>query len=233
MTIEFNCHVCGKLLRTADNKAGRTAKCPGCGESLTVPATDVEDYDSGEADESDYDDYGDVPAPSSRGGSTKACPMCGEQISRRATRCEYCGENVGSGGGSRRRRSGVAREKVSGPAIGLMVAAGFNITASLLGALVNVMGMAQPGFQRGNPQMPVMVQGGIGLVFNVIALIAAVVIILGALKMKRLESYGMAMTAAIVAMIPCISSCCLVGLPLGIWALVVLNDAEVKNSFHD
>ena len=33
-------------------------------------------------------------------------------------------------------------------------------------------------------------------------------------------------------MVPCISPCCLVGLPIGIWALVVLNKPEVKGSFH-
>jgi hypothetical protein len=39
------------------------------------------------------------------------------------------------------------------------------------------------------------------------------------------------MTAAILAMIPCLSSCCIVGLPLGIWALVVLSKPEVKSEF--
>ena len=44
LSIEFNCHVCGKLLRTSDDRAGKTASCPGCGETLTVPgSTDDED----------------------------------------------------------------------------------------------------------------------------------------------------------------------------------------------
>jgi hypothetical protein len=32
-------------------------------------------------------------------------------------------------------------------------------------------------------------------------------------------------------MIPCISPCCLLGLPIGIWALVVLLKPEVKAAF--
>jgi hypothetical protein len=40
------------------------------------------------------------------------------------------------------------------------------------------------------------------------------------------------MTASILALAPCISPCCLVGLPIGIWALVVLSKPEVKSSFH-
>jgi hypothetical protein len=38
--------------------------------------------------------------------------------------------------------------------------------------------------------------------------------------------------ASILAMIPCFTSCCcLVGLPIGIYALVVLNKPEVKSAF--
>ena len=39
---------------------------------------------------------------------------------------------------------------------------------------------------------------------------AIIVIVLGALKMMKLKSYGMAMTSSILAMIPCLSSCCCV-----------------------
>ena len=38
--------------------------------------------------------------------------------------------------------------------------------------------------------------------------------------------------AAIVAMIPRISPCCLLGLPFGIWALVVLSNGTVKAAFR-
>src|SRR5205807_7261566 len=56
-----------------------------------------------------------------------------------------------------------------------------------------------------------------------------VLIIVGAQRMKNLQSHGMAMAASIVAMIPCISPCCLLGLPFGIWALIILLKPEVKN----
>jgi predicted RNA-binding Zn-ribbon protein involved in translation (DUF1610 family) len=100
MPIEFNCHVCGKLLRTVDEKAGKTAKCPGCGEKLTVPGSETEpDNEFGDDEYGDEDEF--APAPS--GGAKRNCPMCGESISRKSARCEYCGEKVGGGGrGSRR-----------------------------------------------------------------------------------------------------------------------------------
>ena len=61
---------------------------------------------------------------------------------------------------------------------------------------------------------------------------SAAFILFGALKMKKLESYGLAMAASIIAMIPCFSPCCLLGLPIGIWAVVVLSKPEVKSAFH-
>ncbi|MEX0711339.1 MAG: YIP1 family protein [Pirellulales bacterium] len=37
MPIEFRCHQCGKLLRTADDTAGKQAKCPSCGAIQSIP----------------------------------------------------------------------------------------------------------------------------------------------------------------------------------------------------
>jgi len=54
---------------------------------------------------------------------------------------------------------------------------------------------------------------------------------MGASKMQSLTSYQFAFTAAILAMVPCLSPCCLLGLPFGIWALVVLNKPEIKSQF--
>ena len=39
------------------------------------------------------------------------------------------------------------------------------------------------------------------------------------------------MAGAIVAMLPC-SGCCLLGLPIGIWAIIVLIDSDVKRAFN-
>ena len=72
----------------------------------------------------------------------------------------------------------------------------------------------------------------LGIASSFIGLGIAVVILLGALKLKNLQSYGFAMTSAILALLPCVSPCCLVGLPVGIWAIVVMNDNAVKSAFR-
>ena len=74
-------------------------------------------------------------------------------------------------------------------------------------------------------------QGPMNIATNALTLICGIIIFVGAMKMKNLTSYGMAMTASIVSMIPCVSCCC-IGLPIGIWSLVILNDMHVKNAFR-
>jgi hypothetical protein len=56
-----------------------------------------------------------------------------------------------------------------------------------------------------------------------------VLILVGGVKLLNLSGTGMPITASILAMIPCTSSCCcLIGLPAGIWALIVLNRPYVR-----
>jgi len=56
-------------------------------------------------------------------------------------------------------------------------------------------------------------------------------VVFGALKMRETRMYGVAVAASVVALVPCSGACCL-GLPVGIWCLVVLlGDDAVKPSF--
>lgn len=132
-----------------------------------------------------------------------------------------------------------ALQDVTGPAIGLMVTAALGILASLVGIAMNVLGVSMSSMQNFNAsgqnaemmRVMQMFAGTMGIVIRIIGILVGVFIFYGALKMKKLENYSICMGASIVAMIPCISPCCLIGLPIGIWALVVLNKPEVKSSF--
>ena len=129
--------------------------------------------------------------------------------------------------------SSAGAELVRGPAIGLIVVAILGVLLQIISLIFNLAGAS---FLE-NSQMPKeawanMFSGTIGVVSNIIGILVSGVILLGGLKMKKLESYGLAMTASIIAMIPCFSPCCLIGLPIGIWALVVLSKPEVKSAFH-
>jgi hypothetical protein len=79
---------------------------------------------------------------------------------------------------------------------------------------------------------PIMLGLGIDVALLMIAFLVSILVFIGAIKMKNLSSYSFAMAAAIMAMIPCVSPCCFLGWPFGIWALVVLSDSSVKAAFR-
>jgi hypothetical protein len=129
-----------------------------------------------------------------------------------------------------------AKEMVSGPAIGLIVTAILGISASVIGIVWIVFGMGfGPPLHGMTPEAARMfrlLMGPVGIAARGIGIVVCLLILFGALRMQKLANYGLALTAAIVAMVPCISPCCLIGLPIGIWALVVLGKPEVKSQFH-
>jgi len=130
---------------------------------------------------------------------------------------------------------GNASQLIAGPAIGLIVTAALGAVAQLLGLLSRVLGFGMSGLNAQNrealPEWFIAMSGSVGIAANIIGMLMAVVVFMGALKMKNLQNYGFAMTAAIVAMVPCVSPCCWIGLPIGLWALIVLNKPEVKSAF--
>ena len=67
--------------------------------------------------------------------------------------------------------------------------------------------------------------------FGVISLALSALVAYAGWQMRQLRNWGLSMAGAIVAMIPC-SGCCLLGLPIGIWAIVVLIDNDVKRAFR-
>jgi hypothetical protein len=137
---------------------------------------------------------------------------------------------------------GNAEAMVSGPATALMVLGILCVLGSLWGLISNLLGLGAGAFAPGrgggniSPQMEQimrMSQGGIGLVMSILNIAVSAFIIFASTKMKKLESYGLVMTATILGMIPCtVGCCCIVGLPIGIWVLIVLCKPEVKSAFH-
>lgn len=126
------------------------------------------------------------------------------------------------------------RGMISGPAIGLMVVSIIWIALMVLSiaayVLIFALGMAS---ELTDPNLGM--GGEINIIINVIwafiSLSMSLVVLYGAIQMKKLNSFGISMAAAIIALIPCLSPCYLLGIPFGIWALVVMNKPEVKQAF--
>jgi hypothetical protein len=130
-----------------------------------------------------------------------------------------------------------ALQAVKGPAIALIVTAVLYALSCVWGivrALILHPDLSK--FQQFNldPQVQKLVQvlsGPVGAIGSLLGLGFAVFILFGAIRMMALRNHQMAFAASIVAMLPC-SCCCILGLPFGIWALVVLNKPDVKSQFN-
>ncbi len=124
-----------------------------------------------------------------------------------------------------------ATEAVKLPAILMMVSMGLGIAAQILSLALNVLGTGLGAAAGGDEGMMNILSGTVGIVFNVIGMAIGGFVIFGMLKMMKLQSLGMVKGALIIAMIPCVSPCCLLGLPLGIWAMMTINKPEVGSQF--
>ena len=217
MPIEFRCYYCNQLLRIPDESAGQQVQCPECHAVMEVP-------EQGNVGRRPDEGAADQPlGPEGRGPQ----PTQGEPF--------YQGGPPGGpphGWPAMAIGSEVAAARVSGPATALMVTGIVGLVLQLLGVLGNLLQVGVGAAANRPDAIEQVASGTVGLGMGVIAIGLSVLVIVGASRMKNLENYGLSMTAAIVAMIPCIGPCCLIGLPFGIWALVVLNDPQVRGAFR-
>lgn len=123
--------------------------------------------------------------------------------------------------------------QVNGPSVGLLVTGIIGAIFSLFLLIALGIGMSIGSFWewRHMQWYEDFIEGVAGMGSAIVGLIIAAFIIYAALKMKEMKQWSLAVAASILAMIPCISPCCIIGLPIGIWALVVLMKPEVKEAF--
>jgi hypothetical protein len=121
------------------------------------------------------------------------------------------------------------RQRVKAPALGLLISGiigcGFwGIFASLELVPRQVFAAAA------DPSHPAAAVPGLMFLLAALGFLQGVVVVVGALKMRDLEAYGLARLSSVLAMVP-LSPAIVLGLPVGIWSLVVLNRPEVRAAF--
>jgi hypothetical protein len=119
---------------------------------------------------------------------------------------------------------------------GSVLAAGMAlIVVAGLGLALSVFNFAMSfGAAHVDPSAPEMMrqiqQGAVGPMATAIqggfALLNLFIIVCG-VQMMKLQSWGMAVTGSVLAMLNIGSCCCVVGLPIGIWSLMVLMSPDV------
>ena len=246
MTAEIACPSCDRRLRVPEELLGKLVKCPSCQSTFTANVDEPAPPPPRHAADEEAPETPSPPRYSIREEDSGSAPR--PRPSRRGREDYDDEEPLDSPRRSRRRRDedydedypyrgdrrADARRQVAGPAIGLMVVGSLALGLSVLNLVLHLvipgaaMSMGGGGGANSDQVVANMVGGVCGALFGIVwgALILA-----GAIQMKNLKSYGLGMTASIIAMLPC-NGCCILGLPFGIWALVVINKPEVKDAFR-
>ena len=139
----------------------------------------------------------------------------------------------------------VIADKVKIPAIFLIIVGVLNIFGALWIGGEGVMVLANPdminrNMEQMNKQFNLPKQeigAGYGIFYlaqAAVGLLAAAITIFGGIRMVGLKSYALAVSASVIAAVPCVSTmgCCCVGEAVGIWCLIVLLSADVKAAFR-
>jgi hypothetical protein len=130
--------------------------------------------------------------------------------------------------------------KLNAPAIGILVTGLLGACLSLYGIIDELFGSKNkveiptglsPGMERILKSLVELLEA-FSVHLNLLALILGVFTLMAGVRMRQRRSYGLVIVGIIFGMLPCLSPCCCTGLPFGIWALVVLSNPEVRNSFR-
>jgi capsular polysaccharide biosynthesis protein len=113
------------------------------------------------------------------------------------------------------------KRQLRGPALGLLAAAALQLMVFL-----GLVAFAIPAVGREGGDA-----GGYAAVtfMSALALMAASVVLFGVLHMMSLRNRSLAVTASVLAAVA--GPAAIIGLPFGVWALVVLNRREVRSAF--
>jgi hypothetical protein len=133
-----------------------------------------------------------------------------------------------------------ALKKIKAPATALKIVAGLNFFLAVWD-LIRLLFFPPPIDQMvaNYPQLndPAVLKllhlayGPIGGAEALIGMVMSALIFAGASKMQLLKNYEFAFVASILALVPCMTPCCFLGLPFGIWALVLISKPEIKSEF--
>ena len=206
MAIEVSCSNCGEEFRVKDEAAGKSFKCKVCGTKIFIP----EVADQADVDEDEVEDL-----PPARRRSRDA-------------------EDEGSP--KRRKKGSTAKRKTLGPAIALYVTSGLWLAYGIANLIYSLfLGGSDAYFkdlaaQVDQSQASARMFGYYIGVFGVP--LSTVPVLSGAYCLQSCRMYGLALTGCILACIPCCSPGCVLGIPFGIWGLIVLNQEDVKRAFQ-
>jgi len=251
MPIQTTCPSCGRPLRVPDNLIGANVKCPGCQTTFLAGDPLPERYPM-PAEPPPSESPPPIPseavreqtAPTEQGSAIEEgirketgprsipLPPPPDYDEEDDEEDEEDIERMEEARRRRRRHSlrEQARSRLNAPGIGLIVTGILALIYAIFQVVSSAIQIARIPAMAGPQQNMIMGIMGVTFVLYALSIVVSVLIIRGAIKMRRLQSYGLAMTASILALLPP-HDCCVLGLVFGVWTLIVLNDVDVKGSF--
>jgi len=239
----INCPKCERKLRVPDNLLGQPVKCPSCGitftggpadeappeaapRPMTPPAMPLPPLSEPQA-------APEPPRPT--WDSQPPGPQREPEFARsRPLRDRYDDYDDSHSTGALTHAE--ASQALQGPALALVIICILSIICHVgymgLGFIGAAGGLDGPRRVNNAAMNPEAVGMCSNFIFGAVGLVLDILVLLGAQKMRDLESYGFAMTACILSLIPCFGPCCGLTLPFGIWGLVALNQPGVRERFH-
>jgi len=257
--IQFQCDACLAYVRASNAKAGKRVFCPHCGAKVYVPDPDflgetaategaaVDELDelsgAGQGGDAWSEELGDVdnlsdlvepktewPAPPQQDedDADGAAPDNDEKeeqddaesstsAAKKSVKREHYLPKIDD----------PLRRKVFWPAVGVLLVTLFALLMSLLYVPVIAWQVYQV-FQE-NPD----VDGcfiALQMIATIISSVYYILVLSRGIHMLLMTDYEQAMVSAGLVMMPC-SLCCVVGIPVGLWAFSVLRDPQVKQAF--
>jgi hypothetical protein len=129
-----------------------------------------------------------------------------------------------------------AHSLVRAPAIALITVASIALVFGILGLLGDVVLIASGAIAeleaRNEGPISKETTVAVRMIWGILLLVASSFVLFGAIAMKNLKRHGIAKAAAIVAMVPLVGPCCLLGIPFGVWALITLEKPAVRKAFR-
>ena len=121
------------------------------------------------------------------------------------------------------------------PAIIMLVAAILGVILAIFG-LYAALGPPPPPLDPNAPdwlkQLQQQTQGSSTAITQGLFIVMNLAIIVCAIMMIRMKSWGASLTGSILSIINIGNCCCILGLPVGIWGIIVLTQPKVKDAFH-
>ena len=179
-----------------------------------------------------YSGIGMSPASPASSGNPFADRVGGAVSRTAATANPYQSPSLGSAGyATRKKKKSSSEVVVVAPAIAMIVVGGLSLLVAIPVLIFQVIGFLRTMNRLGGQIPP---GGYVYLVAAVVSMLVSIVIhmliIVGGVKMVKFESWGAALTGAILLILPC--TVCWIGLPIGIWATIVLSLSDVRTRFR-